>query len=99
MCLYRKPTVALKPNENLVLMHYVQDIDRDPQFDHEVAQVPENRARNRFGNIFPCTYKEKQLLECSYAWLVSWSYKALYEILHFMYIPLNMCQMTLTEWF
>ena len=34
----------------------MQDIERDPQFDYEVAQIPENRARNRFGNIFPCMY-------------------------------------------
>ena len=49
-----------------VRMHvmYMQDIDRDPQFDYEVAQITENRARNRFGNIFPCTYKV--LLLCSY---------------------------------
>ena len=55
----------------------MQDINREPQFDYEVAQIPENRARNRFGNIFPCTYRtkgEKQSHECwlctVYAWLI-----------------------------
>ena len=31
-----------------------QTIDKSPQSSCEVAKIPQNRARNRFGNIFPC---------------------------------------------
>ena len=44
----------------------LQDIDRNPQFDYEVAKIPENRARNRFGNIFPCTYKKEKSVHSCY---------------------------------
>jgi hypothetical protein len=41
----------------LIVMRYLfphQAIERSPQSDYTVAQIPENRARNRFRNIFPC---------------------------------------------
>ena len=34
---------------------HIQAIERAPRVDHEVAKVSQNRARNRFANIFPCT--------------------------------------------
>jgi hypothetical protein len=36
----------------------MQAIEKSPQSECEMAQIPENRARNRFGNIFPCKHSE-----------------------------------------
>ena len=36
------------------LLHSIQTVERSPQADYEVAMIPENKLRNRFGNIFPC---------------------------------------------
>ena len=33
---------------------FSQAIERSPQADYDTAKIPKNKARNRFGNIFPC---------------------------------------------
>ena len=43
------------PTVTQINFSLLKAIEKSPQSDHEVALIPENRARNRFGNIFPCT--------------------------------------------
>ena len=40
----------------IIIVIIQQTIEKSPQSEHEVALVLENKARNRFANIFPCTY-------------------------------------------
>ena len=38
----------------IIFWIHIQALKRSPQADCEVAKIPENEARNRFTNIFPC---------------------------------------------
>ena len=43
------------------LIFFLQTIEKSPQADHDIALIPQNRARNRFGNIFPCKHTTLEL--------------------------------------
>ena len=37
-----------------MIVNVNQSIDKAPQVEFSTAVIPENRAKNRFGNIYPC---------------------------------------------
>ena len=37
-------------------VYLLQSIEKSPQAEYNIAQIPENKARNRFANIFPCEW-------------------------------------------
>ena len=46
-----------------VIASHMQSVSKQPQSTHSVADIPHNKLKNRFANIFPC--KPRDVQHCS----------------------------------